>query len=124
MAIQEVIGTKYTPKEACKQFCIQCLGMTRFDSILIQDCQGDQAANGPCPLYPYRMGKRVSVKIFREHCMYCMGNNRALVSRCDTTGCELHPYRMGKNPAMKGKGNSQHFANIALRRDLKTNTQL
>jgi hypothetical protein len=35
--------TKYTPKEACRKFCTQCLGLKRFDSAEIAGCQGDQA---------------------------------------------------------------------------------
>jgi hypothetical protein len=94
--------TKYAPKEACRKFCTQCIGLKRFDSAEITGCQGDQAANGDCPLFPFRLGNRISVKIFRHHCMYCMGQSRALVSDCETTDCELWPYRMGKNPALTG----------------------
>ena len=101
---------KYTPKEACKKFCVQCLGLKRFDAEAIEDCQGDQAACWPCPLHPYRMGKRISVKMFRAHCLYCMGGNRDSVRDCETGGCELHPYRFGTNPARTGKINRGSYA--------------
>ena len=95
---------KLTPKEAARKFCIQCLGLKRYDQKIIEDCQGDQCACGPCPLYPYRTGKRISVRVFRQHCLYCMGGKRTLVSDCETTGCELYPYRRGTNPALTGRG--------------------
>jgi len=101
--MKNLMESKYTPKAACRKICIQCLGMARFDAAAIEDCQGDQAANGACPLYPYRMGRRISVKVFRAHCLCCMGGNRVLVSECETFDCELHPYRIGKNPAMAGR---------------------
>ena len=93
---------RLTPKMACRQFCIQCLGLKQFNTKAIEGCQGDKAACGPCPLYHYRMGKRISVKIFRLHCLYCMGNQRTLVEDCETLDCELWPYRMGKSPSRAG----------------------
>ena len=94
---------KLTPKEACRAFCTQCLGLAQFKTSAVQDCQGDTALNGACPLYPYRMGRRVGVKVFRAYCLYCMGGNRDSVRGCDVSGCELFPYRFGKNPACAGR---------------------
>ena len=104
----KAIGTgvcilKLTPKQAAHSFCIQCLGLRQFHAKAVEACQGDQCACGPCPLYPYRMGKRIRLKVFRAHCLFCMGGNRALVPECETTGCPLYPYRMGRNPALTGK---------------------
>ena len=94
---------KHTPKEAVRAMCIDCLGLMQFNSMKIMDCQGDTAQNRACPLFPYRMGKRVSVKLFRKYCLYCTGNSREYIENCQTKTCALYPYRFGKNPAMFGR---------------------
>ena len=94
---------KLTPKEACRAFCTQCLGLKQFKTAAVQDCEGDVALNGACPLFPYRMGRRISVKAFRAYCLYCMGGNRDDVRDCETETCEFHPYRFGTNPACSGR---------------------
>lgn len=95
--------TKQTPKEAVRSYCTGCLGLSRWDRDMIEDCQGDQCACGPCPLYPYRMGKRPSLRAFRAHCFQCQGGSREAVIECETEQCPCHPYRLGKNPALTGK---------------------
>jgi hypothetical protein len=101
---------KLTPKEACRAFCKQCLGLTQWLGKVVDDCQGDLALNGACPLYPYRMGRRVGVKTLRAYCLYCMGGNRDDVRDCETESCEFHAYRFGTNPAFAGRpGRVQNF---------------
>ena len=98
-----------TPKEAIRSYCSQCLGMNQWNHKLVEDCQGDQAMNGACPLYPYRMGRRVSLRAFRAHCLQCQGGSREAVIDCNVTSCPCYPYRLGKNPARKGLGHSAEF---------------
>jgi len=92
-----------TPKETVRAYCTHCLGLTQFNAEAVRDCQGDQAYAGPCPLFPYRMGKRTPVRVFRAFCLQCMGGNRGLVRECETVSCPVHPYRFGKSPALKGQ---------------------
>ncbi len=94
---------KLTPKGAVRAYCKQCLGLMRWNGEAVDDCQGDRAANGPCPFHPYRMGRRPSVKVFRCFCLHCTGGDRAYVNDCPATSCPAYPYRFGKNPALTGK---------------------
>jgi len=94
---------KLQPKQAIRAYCTQCLGMSQFNTETVRDCQGDESMMGPCALFSYRLGKRPSVKVFREFCLDCMGGSKAYVKDCETEDCECHPYRMGKNPALVGK---------------------
>jgi len=96
-----------TPKETIRAYCTHCLGLAQFNTEAVKDCQGDQAFSGPCPFFPYRMGKRIPVKVFRAFCLQCMGGNRELVRECETVSCPTYPYRFGKNPAKKGQGASK-----------------
>lgn len=93
-------------KEAVRSYCSQCPGMSRWDHKMVEDCQGDQAMNGACPLYPYRMGGRVSLRAFRSHCFQCQGGSREAVIDCNVAHCPCFPYRLGKNPARRGLGRS------------------
>lgn len=92
-----------TPKQTIKTYCVHCLGLPRFDTKVVSDCEGDQAANGACPFFPYRMGKRPPVKIFRAYCLYCQGGSREAVASCPVESCPVHPYRFGKNPKLIGR---------------------
>ena len=94
--------TKQTPKEAVRSYCSHCLGMSQWNHKMVEDCQGDQAMNGACPLYPYRMGGRVSLRAFRAHCLQCQGGSREAVIDCNVTRCPCYPYRLGRNPALTG----------------------
>lgn len=94
---------RLTPTEACKKFCTFCLGLERYNTRIIKDCQGDKCACGPCPLYKNRLGTRISAKVIRKHCLYCMGGSSNSVMDCETTECELYLYRLGKNPAYKNR---------------------
>jgi len=93
-----------TPKETVRACCTNCLGMKQHNADEIRDCRGDQAFAGACPFFPYRLGKRISVKVFRAFCLQCMGGNRDLVRECEALSCPAYPYRFGKNPARQGIG--------------------
>jgi len=97
---------KLTPKEAIRAYCTGCLGMKQFNHDAVANCQGDKSLIGPCPFFPYRLGKRPSVKVFRAFCIQCMGGSADSVRDCSVEGCECYPYRMGKNPARTGQGKS------------------
>lgn len=88
---------KKSPKETVRAMCMQCLYLKRFNAAEIKDCQGDHIS---CALFPYRLGRRISVRKIREHCLYCQGDSRKGVAECPTADCHSHPYRMGKNPAL------------------------
>jgi len=88
-----------TPRMAVQTFCRKCIqGKT---AAALEACGGYLvlATGRPCPLYPYRLGRRPPVRVLRELCLECMGGSPSLVRECDTECCVLHPYRMGKNPA-------------------------
>jgi hypothetical protein len=88
-----------TPRTATDKICIDCLGLSQFSTKKIEDCEGDTAMNGACPIYPYRMGGRISVKKIRKYCLYCQGNSSKSVEECTTFKCSYFPYRFGKSPA-------------------------
>lgn len=47
---------KRAPVRACKAYCFEnCLPGAGADQI--RDCGGDTALLGPCPVYPFRLGK-------------------------------------------------------------------
>ena len=93
--------SKLTPKESIRAYCTQCLGMNQLNTEQVRDCQGDHVK---CSFFPYRLGKRPPVKIFRRYCLQdCMNGYREFVSDCTAEGCPNHPYRMGTNPALIGK---------------------
>ncbi len=88
---------------------VQCIGKSIFDKDEVSNCQGNQAKTGTYPIYPYRIGERMSVKVFRKFCLQCMGGNREAVSDCETETCPAYQYRFGKNPVLvgkRGKGNT------------------
>ena len=104
---QKTMTEKMTPLETVKAYCAHCLGMPQHNADEIRDCQGDQSYVGPCPLFPYRMGRRIPIRVFRAFCIDCMGGQPGLVKDCPATTCEVFPYRMGKNPAKQGQGASR-----------------
>ena len=91
-----------TPGESVKKYCMECVG---GDRRIVKGCDGNEALGGPCPFYPYRLGKRVWVRVFRQFCLQCMGKSREMVSECELFDCACWEYRMGTNPARKGLGN-------------------
>jgi len=118
---------KLRPSESLHVFCTQCLGLQKWNRALIENCQADKAACGPCPFYLYRLGKRAPIKIFRKFCLDCMGNDKKLIAECPTSACPIYPYRHGTNPALKGKRKAPKEGVDALRKyhqeprdDLKT----
>ena len=93
-----------TPLDTIRAYCVSC---NDGNDAEVRRCDADGKTKGytACLFHRYRMGKgRPSVKIIRKFCLECMGNNRTLVSECETVDCLCYPYRMGKNPARKGKG--------------------
>jgi len=94
---------KKTPKQAQRALCKNCLGLSQWNREAARDCQGDKAMCGPCPLYPYRLGQRISVKVFRKNCLYCMGGDRQAIDECPSKTCPAYPYRFGTNPLLTGK---------------------
>lgn len=97
------MSERLNPGEAKKKLCVQCICKSQFNSDEVENCQGDKAGTGACPIYPYRIGKRMSVKVFRKFCLNCMGGNRESVSDCTTTDCPAYEFRMGKNPVLAGR---------------------
>jgi hypothetical protein len=102
---------KLTPKESVRAVCVNCLGMNQFNTEQVKECEGDHIG---CTFFPYRMGKRVSVKTIRKYCIKdCMNGYQGLVAGCTTKDCANHPYRMGSNPARQGMGNAKNLRNSA-----------
>jgi len=100
---------KLTPNESVKAVCRNCLGNRILTEELIKNCEGNSIG---CVLYPYRFGKRVSVKILQRYCYHdCMAcnMNRNYVRDCTTSDCAAHPYRFGRNPARKGMGDARNL---------------
>jgi hypothetical protein len=83
---------KLSPSEVVREVCMDCLGMTQMNSKQIRDCQGNTVK---CTLFPFRLGKKISIKTFRKYCLYCMGGHRESVDQCSTESCACHPYRLG-----------------------------
>ena len=107
---------KLIPLETVQAYCTRCLGMKQFNTEAIKDCQGNQATNGACPFFPYRLGKRVPVKVFRRYCLYCTNGAREDVAECPAVTCPAYPYRFGKNPALAGKRKTTQAGMDALRK--------
>ena len=91
------------PSGAVREYCRQCNGLSQWNREIVMACQGDKVMCGPCPFYPYRLGKRISVKVFRRFCLQCMGGDRQGVAECQSLSCPIRQYRYGTNPALKGK---------------------
>ncbi len=91
---------RLTPNETVRALCIECLGLPQYNRSEIENCKGDTCIGG-CALFPYRLGKRIPVKVFRKFCSECMNRQPALIPECPATKCKIFPYRMGKNPVIK-----------------------
>ena len=107
---------KLTPKETVRALCVHCLVMKQANQDQIRDCEGDSIG---CVIFPYRLGKRISVKMLRKYCIWCMGGseNKNSVDDCSVKTCANYPYRFGTNPAYEGKVYNQNSAGVdALRR--------
>ena len=94
---------RLTPGQAKRKLCIQCVGTSQFNSALVKDCGGDKAGTGPCPIFKYRIGERMSVKVFRKFCLNCMAGSFDAISECTTIDCPAYEYRFGKNPILAGR---------------------
>ncbi len=97
---------KLTPSQSVKAYCTRCVGLSQFKTAQVRDCQGDQAINGPCPFFPYRLGKRILVRIFRKFCLDCTQGAVDYVTNCPVNNCPCYPYRFGKNPSKRDQGAS------------------
>jgi len=42
---------------AIREYCLECAG----SAYEVKTCQGDKAADGPCPLYGFRLGKNPNI---------------------------------------------------------------
>jgi len=92
-----------TPGESVSKYCRTCV---QGDRRAVKGCGGDKAILGSCVFFPYRLGeKRISVRVFRQFCLQCMGKSREMVLECESFDCACWEYRMGTNPARKGLGN-------------------
>jgi hypothetical protein len=105
MLIQQ---SKMTPKKAIRACCVQCLGMTTLLNMdYVRNCAGEDIK---CAFFPYRLGKRPPIKVFREYCINdCMNGDQKLVADCIIEDCPIHPYRGGTNPA-RARGKLQGIA--------------
>jgi len=84
--------TRRTPKETLHNWCHYCI-QDRRDSE-VENCGGHlvYATGQPCPFFPYRMGKRPPMKVFRQFCLECMGGSSTLVRECENEYCPMLPY--------------------------------
>jgi len=93
-----------SPRQAVKAHCQECLSMSQFNRQEVQECKGDTWTHGECAFYPYRLGKRMPVKVFRQFCIQCMNGQTSLIAECTSTNCKIYPYRFGRNPNRSGIG--------------------
>lgn len=101
--------SKLTPLETVKALCRNCLACDVLTKERLENCEGDSIG---CVLFPYRFGKRISVKTLKRYCyhdcMACSSRENHVVD-CTTEDCANYPYRFGTNPAKKGQGDASHF---------------
>jgi hypothetical protein len=51
---------RHSPVRACRAFCFEnCLPGAGVDTV--KDCGGDTAMLGPCPVFPFRLGKNPNI---------------------------------------------------------------
>jgi len=93
-----------TPKRAQRRICTACLGLNRYDIDAVRHCDGDRSTCGPCPLFPYRLERRMPVRFFRKYCLQCQGGSPSAVDDCSLESCAAHRYRFGRNPSRRGIG--------------------
>lgn len=93
-----------SPSQTVKAHCQACLGMNQFNKSEVEACKGDTWNFGECAFFPYRLGKRMPVKVFRKFCVQCMNGQTSLIAGCTSTNCKIYPYRFGRNPNRSGVG--------------------
>ena len=50
----------HAPLRACKRYCAEyCQAGAGRDEVA--NCQGDEAIHGPCPMFPFRMGRNPNI---------------------------------------------------------------
>ena len=53
---------QHSPIRACKKYCHdQCQAGAAPGSDEVRNCQGDKALLGPCPVFPYRLGRNPNI---------------------------------------------------------------
>lgn len=51
---------RHSPVRACRKYCFEhCLPEAGYETV--KDCGGDTALLGPCPVYPFRLGKNPNI---------------------------------------------------------------
>jgi hypothetical protein len=93
-----------SPHQVVRLQCIECLGLIRWDRNEVENCKGNTCKTRQCPFFPYRLGKRISVKVFHFFCTHCFGGQSNFIAGCPSTSCKVYRFRLGKNPARQGKG--------------------
>ena len=90
---------RLTPVKAIRQRCLDCPPDNRND---VRNCE-----NKDCQLYPYRMGKRPTIKgkrpllSIRKYCVnFCCLGSFNEVKFCPSSDCSLYFYRFGKRPVL------------------------
>lgn len=105
-----------TPLRAVREKCYDCSAGSWPD---VASCEVRD-----CPLWPLRMGKRVSgvspLRSIRRKCVDdCMCGSSVEVKRCHIGDCALHGYRLGKNPRRAGLGGGGNADRLAEWREKK-----
>jgi len=89
----------FSPPRAVREYCLGCAE----NSSVVRDCPEGPEVAEPCPLWGFRMGKKMPgagsrLKAIRAACMYCMNGQQSLVRECDYEPCALWPFRSGHRP--------------------------
>lgn len=111
MKIHRPNGSKRTPLETVRAYCLHCNG---GNSAEVSACDADDTHPGShvCLFHKHRLGKgRVKVRTIKKFCIQCMSGKFTpapsiikLVRECTTLSCYCYPYRLGHNPSMAGRG--------------------
>lgn len=104
---------RITAGKAVRRHCVACVGGVVPD---VHTCGGEKVAvfgdsNGVCLFMPHRLGKgRVKVKLIRQFCLECQGNQQSLVRECHETACHFHAFRMGRSGLSRAMTDEQKDA--------------
>ena len=109
---------KLPPLKAIRARCVDC--SENFKEI-------KKCPHQDCSLWPARMGKEARglrlLKRIKQYCIWCMGDDWALVKECWSPDCMLYPYRLGKNPALQGKNKGRDMSEIRKKRSCNKKIQ-
>lgn len=117
-----------SPLKTIRRYCLRCcsgqareIGLCPAGQTVVSNATGE--ACPPCPLYPYRYGRKPSprsleswdggepqrpLRAIRARCLDCAPED-AWQGNCGVEDCPLYPYRLGKNPNLQGKGRGRPF---------------